>query len=178
MCGGCHICRKKGTRKGTCPPLLVPGYDSGATGQGHRGEIVEAWPDPRQPGQQSEFVDNIELCFKKRTLNPVQLFCPECEFDSVLTLLDEMLIYNHRPYRVSPFDPNVLAAANAGKTKTVIFLHIGEFSEEMLKVSVRSKVAHLFCGVRDVYDQNDRHIKMSYDCQAWPSARAWLDQLT
>ena len=172
VCGGCPFCREQERNTVPCPPLLIPERTKPVSCKS--GTIVEGWPDPTQTSQQGVFLDKIEECLNKHMLKPLQLYCPENDFEEIMRLLTELFRQYYHLYRVDPFSVDTVLREGLYPS---LFLHIGKFSESMLEKAKSSNPIHLFCGIQNPYDPNGRHIKIEYDCDLWPSPDAWLGQL-
>nr|MDA3896783.1 hypothetical protein [Desulfobacteraceae bacterium] len=119
--------------------------------------------------------DKIEKCLEKHSLNPLRLYCPENHFEKILELISGIFSQYRGLYRVDPFSVDTVLGQ---KNDSSLFLHIGEFSEIMLKKAQNSNTPiHFFCGIQTPYEPNGRHIKIKYNCDLWPSPDAWLGQI-
>jgi ATP-dependent DNA helicase RecQ len=174
VCGGCRFCRQNTREPASCPPLIVPEDKDVSCNPRGKGTIVEGWPDPTQPSQKDDFMDNIEKCLRKHSLQPLQLYCPEEYFEKILTLLEGVFRQYRELYRIDPFAEDTVLKHRADYSP--LFLHIGSYSETMLEKTHGFSSNHLFCGVHNPYEPNGRHIKIKYDCDAWLSPDVWLEQ--
>lgn len=172
VCGGCRFCREKDRDSSLCPPLLVPA--SNVVLNECRGTIVEGCPDPTQSSEQNDFIDMMEICFRKYSLKPFQLFSPKEYFEFILKLLENGFRHYREPYRIDPFKEDTVLRSSLNHR--VLFLHIGSYSEEILKKAQTCNPIHLFCGVQNPYESNGRHIKIKYNCDSWLSPEVWMGQ--
>lgn len=173
VCGGCRFCRENNRKLVSCPPLLIT--EDKSISSKSKGTIIEGWPDPTQSSQKDDFIDKVEDCLHKHSLKPLQLYCPEEHFMEILKLLEEVFLQYRELYRIDPFTRNTVLRHRP--EQTFFFLHLGFYSEAMLKKAHTCRSNHLFCGVINPYEPNGRHIKIKYDLDSWISPEAWLGQL-
>jgi hypothetical protein len=169
-CGGCRYCRQKNRRPSDCPPLRVGELENPGTA---RGTIVDGCPDPLQPRQKSKFVDLIDRCRSKRQLQPLRIYCLPGLYEEIRELLikEQVLTTNGSLYRIDPFQE--ITPLICGPDEPVLFLHIGEYSEEMLERGRGCQSHHLFCGVANAFEANERHIQIKYNYHSVPNPIAW-----
>lgn len=173
-CGGCRHCRQRGRCPSDCPPLRIDKLETAGAAQG---TIVESCPNPLKPKQKEEFVELIDRCRSKNQLQPLRIYCLPNLYEEIRELLDEgqVLLTNRLLYRIDPFQETI--PLRCGVDDPVLFLHIGEYSEEMLEGGRGCQSHHLFGGVTNLFETNGRHIQIKYDCHTKPNSNAWLTAL-
>ena len=176
VCGGCKFCRERHLMPMNCPRLIVLENHADSPEISYNGTIVENWPDPSHTTQQDDFIDMIEECFKKYSLRPLQIYCPEKYFIEILNLLDGVLKHYPHPYRIDPFTENTTVRSFVNKSP--LFFHIGSYSDAMFEKAQVHQPIHCFCDVRNPFEPNGRPIKIKYKCITRPSPEAWLKQLS
>lgn len=174
VCGGCRYCRKKKISRSECNPLQIPKLN---IEEARGGTIVEGFPSPIEEAQQDQFIDNLDRCLDRHSLKPFRFYCPEEHFDQILDVFKEgeILTPNRGFYRIDPFTSTTVL--RHAPEDPVLFCHIGEYSEGMLKTGKTCRSIHLFCSIQNPTEANGRHIGTKYDCDVWPTPKAWLGGL-
>lgn len=175
VCGGCHHCRANKREPGECPTLRIP--ENPSVTDRVKGSIVENWPNPIQVHERDDFIGAFEKCLHKYSLKPLQLYCPQENFEEILNSLKEegVLGEYHDLYRIDPFTDDTILWSRSNRSP--LFLHIGSYSEIMFEAARAYSSIHLFCDIQHPYEANGRHIKIKYGCESWQSPEAWLSQL-
>ena len=125
---------------------------------------------------QDDFVEFIEKCLFKYSIEPLHLYCLNDHYNEIMKLLKGVLSCYQKLYRIDPFVNNTVVKPL--KDRSILFLHIGQYSEEMLKKAKCNKIYHLFCSGINELEPNGRLIRIRYKSDYYRSSKAWLSQLT
>jgi len=175
VCGGCYYCRLKKRTPTMCPPLRVTEGETDSDFLLCR-TIIAGCPDPTEQSSQDDFVEFIEKCLFKYSIEPLHLYCLNDHYNEIMKLLKGVLSCYQKLYRIDPFVNNTVVKPL--KDRSILFLHIGQYSEEMLKKAKCNKIYHLFCSGINELEPNGRLIRIRYKSDYYRSSKAWLSQLT
>jgi ATP-dependent DNA helicase RecQ len=172
ICGGCSHCRSTNRMPSPCPPLKPPVSKEVQNFQG--GVIVECFPSPINEKSKDLFIDLFECVLSKHCLKPFHLICHAKHREKILELLEQEELFNayNHPYRIDSFSKN--HRPNISKEQMILYLHIENFSEEMLEHGKDFRSVHLFSGITETHQTNGRHVKIEYACESLPNPETWL----